>query len=293
MFSVLLLVLPQPGVHVHEHDALLLEVLAHLVVDDLGLVLGADAGEELALGLGDAQLVEGVLDVLGDVVPRGRGLLRGPDEVVDVVVVDLGKVRRAPGGLGARDEVLVGLEAEVEHPLRLVLELGDLADELGREALGGLEGVAGLRVVEAELLLVVRIDADQRLLFGDRFRRRHGSVDLQSDHAVLDGHREGVDGDVRGQVHGLAGPQLEHRAVARALDGAGLRVDLALEQVAVVVRAAVLDGEQLAAAVEDADLEILPFDEPVLAGGQVLEGADVDHGAHSSYLRPRGSDLRV
>jgi hypothetical protein len=42
----------RPGVHVHEHDALLLEVLAHLVVDDLGLVLRADAGEELALGLG-------------------------------------------------------------------------------------------------------------------------------------------------------------------------------------------------------------------------------------------------
>src|SRR5215218_6313726 len=50
------LVLAQAGVHVHEHDALLLEVLAHLVVDDLGLVLGADAREELALGLGDAEL---------------------------------------------------------------------------------------------------------------------------------------------------------------------------------------------------------------------------------------------
>ncbi len=34
-----------------------LEVLADLVVDDLGLVLRGDAGDEaLALGLGDAQL---------------------------------------------------------------------------------------------------------------------------------------------------------------------------------------------------------------------------------------------
>src|SRR3712207_8389219 len=42
-------------VHVHEDDALLLEVLANLVVDDLGLVLRADAGEELAFRLGDAE----------------------------------------------------------------------------------------------------------------------------------------------------------------------------------------------------------------------------------------------
>ncbi len=40
-----------------------------LVVDDFGLVLGADAGEELPLGLGDAQAVERLLDVLGHVVP--------------------------------------------------------------------------------------------------------------------------------------------------------------------------------------------------------------------------------
>jgi hypothetical protein len=44
------------GVGVEEDDALLLEVLADLVVDDLGLVLRGDAGDEaLLLGLGDAQ----------------------------------------------------------------------------------------------------------------------------------------------------------------------------------------------------------------------------------------------
>jgi hypothetical protein len=42
------------------------------VVDDLALVLGGDTGEELALGLGDAQPVVGVLDLLGQVVPRRR-----------------------------------------------------------------------------------------------------------------------------------------------------------------------------------------------------------------------------
>jgi hypothetical protein len=58
-------VLAQARVHVHEDHALLLQILADLVVHDLGLVLGADAGEELALRLRDAELVERVLDVLG------------------------------------------------------------------------------------------------------------------------------------------------------------------------------------------------------------------------------------
>ena len=46
-------------------DALLGHLLAHVVVHDLGVVLGAHAGQALALGLGDAQALEGGLDVLG------------------------------------------------------------------------------------------------------------------------------------------------------------------------------------------------------------------------------------
>ena len=152
------LVLAQRGVHVHEDDALGLELLVDLVVDDLGLVLRADAGEELALGLGDAEAVEGLLDVLGDVVPRALGALGGAHEVVDVVEVDLGEHRRAPGRHRAREEVVERLQAEVAHPLRLVLELGDLLDELARQALGRLEQVV-LGVVEAVALGVVGVDA--------------------------------------------------------------------------------------------------------------------------------------
>ena len=106
------------------------------------------------------------------------------------------------------------------------------------------------------------------------------SVDLHSNHAVLDDHREGVDGHVRRQVQGLSGTQVEQRPVPRALDRAVVLVELALDQLAVVVRAAVLDGEDLAAAVEDADLEVLPLDEALLAGGQLFERADVDQGTH-------------
>jgi hypothetical protein len=56
------------------------------------------------------------------------------------------------------------------------------------------------------------------------------------------------------------------------------------------VRAAVLDREQLATAVEDADLEILPFDQAMVAGRELLDGADVDHG---TQIRPWQSVLKV
>src|SRR5436853_7884575 len=106
------------------------------------------------------------------------------------------------------------------------------------------------------------------------------SVDLHSNHAVRHDNRKGVDGDVRRQVQGVAGPQVEQRAVARALDRALVRVELALYQLAVVVRAAILDRVQRAVAVEHADLEVVQLDEALLAGGKILDGADVVHGAH-------------
>jgi len=52
-------------VHVAEDDALLLPLLLHVLVDDLGLVLGTDAGECVLLGFRNAQFVEGVLDLVG------------------------------------------------------------------------------------------------------------------------------------------------------------------------------------------------------------------------------------
>src|ERR1700759_4391657 len=102
------------------------------------------------------------------------------------------------------------------------------------------------------------------------------SLDLHSNHAVLDPDREGLDRDVRRQVHGCAGAQAE----ARALERARLRVDLPLDQLAVVVRAAVLDREHRAVAVEDADLEVVGLEQALLAGRQLVERADVVNGTH-------------
>src|SRR3546814_12382286 len=109
-------VLLETGVRVEEDDTLLLEILTDRVVDDLGLVLSCDAGNEaLLLRLGDAELVVRVLDVLGQVFPRLGLLIAGPDDVLDVVEVAAFEV-----GAPVRHRLLVEgaqrLEADVEHP---------------------------------------------------------------------------------------------------------------------------------------------------------------------------------
>src|SRR5690349_11715460 len=83
--------------------------------------------------------------------------------------------------------------------------------------------------------------------------------------------------------------QVEQRAVARAFDGARGGIELAFGQRAVVVRAAVLDGEDLAVAVEDTDLEVLPFDDAGSAGRELGERADVDESA--GHVRRRAKSV--
>ena len=97
-----ILVLAQRRVGVEEDHALLLEILLELVVDDLRLVLRADAGEVLLLGLRDAELVPRVEDVGGQILPRLRLILGRLDVVEDVVEVDLGDVAAPLSAAGAR-----------------------------------------------------------------------------------------------------------------------------------------------------------------------------------------------
>src|SRR5699024_11520796 len=69
-------VLTQRRVGVDEDYALALELLVDLVIDDFDFVLGRDTGNEtLLLHVGDTEPVEGVLDLLRKVFPRGGLLL--------------------------------------------------------------------------------------------------------------------------------------------------------------------------------------------------------------------------
>src|SRR5215203_570076 len=147
------LVLAQSRVHVQEDDALLFELLLQGVVDDLGLVLRPDTCQALPLGLRDAELLECVLYVVGHIIPGAALVLHGPYVVVDVVVVHPGEVA-APGRGRLLQERLQRLEPELQHPLRLVLVLGDHGDDLRVYALPrGPEEVL-LRIAETVLVLV-------------------------------------------------------------------------------------------------------------------------------------------
>jgi hypothetical protein len=139
-------VLAQAGVGVDEDDTLLLQVLADLVVDHFAFVLRGNAGDEaLLLGLGDAEAVVGVLDVRRQVLPRGGLLLRRADEVLDVLEVDPAEVT-PPRRHWLAVEQPERLQAQVEHPLRLVLEARDVADDVLVEATpSGGPGSVGIR----------------------------------------------------------------------------------------------------------------------------------------------------
>ena len=162
-------VLAQGGVHVGEDHAHALEVFAVAVEDDLGLVLGGDAGQVLALRLGDAELLVGALDRLREHVPVADLPLGGLDVVVDVVEVDAAEVG-APVGHGPAAEVAQRLEPVVAHPLGLALHPRHLVDDVVGQAPLRLEDVL-LLVAPAELV-AGEIDAD--------VGGRHGAADSMS-----------------------------------------------------------------------------------------------------------------
>ena len=142
----------------HEDDAQLGELLLDRVVDDLAVVLGADAGEEAALRLRDAQPLEGVLDLVGHVVPGALLALGGLAVVDDLVEVDAVEAVR-PERHGSLQEVLVGAQPMLQHPLRLLLERADLLDRGAGQAARRLvevddvvvEGVLGAAILDLGL----------------------------------------------------------------------------------------------------------------------------------------------
>src|SRR5207249_30731 len=115
-----------------EVGELLLEPLVHrLLAPDPD-----DAREVLALGLWDAEVLVGLLHLLGDVVPGVVAARRGRGVEHEIVEVQAGQVH-APGGDGLALEDLERLEALLQHPVRLALDLRHLLHDLARDALLG------------------------------------------------------------------------------------------------------------------------------------------------------------
>ena len=139
----------QGGLHVRVDDAALCDLVLHVVVDELGVVLGADAREGLPLCLRNAELLKGVLDLLRDLVPVSlhvalRAHVGG--DAVHIQTVD----RRTPVGDLRIVVDFQTLEPEVVHPLRVVLLLGDLLHDVAGQTL--LHPEEALRLVVLEVI---------------------------------------------------------------------------------------------------------------------------------------------
>src|SRR5262245_47040639 len=99
------------------------------------------------------------------------------------------------------------------------------------------------------------------------------SIDLQLYLPILGADRKGLDGREGGKGLWATGSQIEQRSVSGALNGTGRRIELALGQGAGVVRAPILDRQELAGAVEDADLDSVDLDELHGSVGELICGA--------------------
>ncbi len=129
-------------VGVGEDHALVAQIFLQRAVDHFALELRLDAGQKFLFGLGNAQPVEGLLDLVGHVVP-GFALMIGRLEIVeDVLKIDADIAAPVRHRLGV--ENLQAFQAKIEHPLGLVLHLRDLPDDIAVQSATGLED--GLRL---------------------------------------------------------------------------------------------------------------------------------------------------
>ena len=121
------------ALHVGIDHALSCHLGADVVVHQLGIVLGAHAGQRLALRLGNAQTLKGILDVLRHVFPVVLHFCVGPDVGGDMVHVQP-RQRRAPVRQRRLVVNLQGVETELLHPDGVVLLLRQLFHDGGGQA---------------------------------------------------------------------------------------------------------------------------------------------------------------
>ena len=122
------------------NNTLLRNLFFHVVIYQLGVILCADTGQAVALGLGDTQLFKGILDVGGHFAPLGAHFGVGAhigDDIIHVQLIN----RRAP----LRDTGLIidlqRFQAQLQHPVGVVLLAGNLLYNGGGQASVYLVGV--------------------------------------------------------------------------------------------------------------------------------------------------------
>ena len=149
-------------------DALGRNFRTDVVVNELGVILGADTGEGLPLRFGDTEAFKRILDVFRNVFPlaghAGLGL-DVSDDVVEVQAVDGRAPRRHLGMV----EDVEALQTEVPHPFRVVLFFGDLQNDIFRQT--------GIDSVKIDLLISEVIEIALYVLY-ERFLFCHYMLPL-------------------------------------------------------------------------------------------------------------------
>src|SRR3954447_14103499 len=112
---------------------------------------------------------------------------------------------------------------------------------------------------------------------------------VHDDHAVVpDAHRIGVDRDVRRQSQRAARLDIEPRAVARTDDDSLTAIEVALAERPVVVRAPILEREELTVAIVDPDgEERAHLDDPHGSRRKLHQGTNINlpHGSRPATRR--------
>ncbi|MNC44678.1 hypothetical protein D3C75_935950 [compost metagenome] len=125
--------LTECSIRIREDNALIRKILLHAVVDYLGFILCRYTGEELLLCLRNTELVEGFLDLGRNLFPCFSLLLGRSYIILNIFEIQIIQIA-APFRHRHFAELLQGFQAEVKHPLRLVFDCGDFADDFFRES---------------------------------------------------------------------------------------------------------------------------------------------------------------
>jgi len=149
----------QPLGGADKDDPLLADRGLDVGVGGLAVELGLHTRQELALLLGDAKTLEGLLDVVGNLVPAALRLLSLREVVADVLKDNVLQVLGGPvGGHRLREEVAVPLLAEGADPVGIALHVADVVDGGLGQADAGVVGVVHLvaEIADAAVNIDVR-----------------------------------------------------------------------------------------------------------------------------------------
>ena len=112
-----------------KNDPLFPDCRLDIGICGLAVELSLDSGEKLTLLLGDAKALEGLLDVIGHILPVPFRLLSLGEVVADVLKHDILQILGRPVSRHRLLEKLaVSLLAEGPHPIGISLHIADVVD---------------------------------------------------------------------------------------------------------------------------------------------------------------------